>query len=159
METLYARFGSKAQLLEVVLNVAVVGDDEPIALASREDLRGLGAGSSLTSRARRAAKVAATINERVTPLRRALVQGAAVEPLLAQRLEQTQADSRANVADAARLVAGRQVSSVEVDELWTLAGAGVYEQLCHWSAWSRPRYERWLAQRIVDVVNRSADID
>ena len=35
VETVYAHFGSKVDLLNAVVDVAVVGDDEPVALVDR----------------------------------------------------------------------------------------------------------------------------
>lgn len=152
VETLYARFGSKAELLKVVLDVAVVGDDEPAPLAERALMSALGDGPTVAIRAKQAARLAATINERVSPLHRALAQGAAVEPLLLEQLKRTHAGSRASVRQASLLVAGRRLSAGQVDELWTLTNAAVYDLLTVWSGWTRARYERWLTQRIVDVV-------
>ena len=45
IETIYAHFGSKAELLKQVLDVGVVGDDEPVALAERPEFIALSHGS------------------------------------------------------------------------------------------------------------------
>src|SRR2546430_772208 len=45
VETVYSRFGSKKQLLRQVVDVAVVGDAEPIPLAERAVFTRLGEGT------------------------------------------------------------------------------------------------------------------
>ena len=45
VQTVYAAFGSKAQILKTVLDVAVVGDDAPVPLVDREAVKAFGLGS------------------------------------------------------------------------------------------------------------------
>jgi AcrR family transcriptional regulator len=45
VETVYANFGSKAQLLKQAMAVAVVGDDEPVPLSDRPGFRALAEGN------------------------------------------------------------------------------------------------------------------
>ena len=45
VETVYAHFGSRVDLLNEVLDVAVVGDDAPVALVDRPEFAALSAGS------------------------------------------------------------------------------------------------------------------
>src|SRR5258707_14772462 len=56
VETLYSGFGSKAELLKVVLDVAIVGDEEPVSFAGRVEAMARGAGSTGAARARVAAR-------------------------------------------------------------------------------------------------------
>src|SRR5262245_48773732 len=55
VETVYANFGSKADLLLAALGVAVVGDAQPVALADRAEFADLGVGT-LAERAAAAAR-------------------------------------------------------------------------------------------------------
>src|SRR5260221_8326960 len=84
VETLYAGFESKAGLLKVVLDVAVVGDDEPVPFAARAEAAAMGTGLTMQARARTAAPVVTAINSRIYRPDQALRQGAAVDALPAQ---------------------------------------------------------------------------
>jgi AcrR family transcriptional regulator len=46
VETVYANFGSKGALLREALDVAVVGDDEPVPLSDRPEFRALAEGDA-----------------------------------------------------------------------------------------------------------------
>jgi AcrR family transcriptional regulator len=155
VETLYAGFESKAGLLKVVLDVAVVGDDEPVPFAARAEVSAMGAGPTQHARARTAARVVTAINSRIYRLDQALRQGAAVEAILAERLSVSEASRRAAVADGAALVAGRAMTEVEVDEIAALTSSVVYDLLVRSSGWSNAAYETWLAGRFMEVIQRS----
>ncbi len=61
VETVYANFGSKPELLLAAIDVAVVGDAQPIPLGERPEFAVLGRGSlSTRARARRASFVRST---------------------------------------------------------------------------------------------------
>lgn len=154
VETLYAGFESKAGLLQVVLDVAVVGDDEPVPFAERAEAAAMGAGVSLQARARTGARVVSAINARIYRLDQALRQGAAVEAVLAERLAASEASRRVAVADGAKRAAQRDVTDVEVDELAALTSSVVYDLLVRSSGWSSAHYEHWLADRLVEVIQR-----
>lgn len=157
VETLYAGFESKAGLLNVVLDVAVVGDDEPVAFAARAEAAAMGTGMTLETRARTAARVVTAINTRIYRLDQALRQGAAVEAVLAERLVAGETRRRADVASAATMVAQRAMTDVEVDEIAALSSSAVYDLLVRSSGWGNAAYERWLAGRFIEVVRRSPD--
>ena len=80
-DTVYANFGSKPQLFIEVLDVAVVGDDEPVALMERPEFALLSRGSR-RQRAAAGAVLAAAVNGRTHGLHRALREGAVGEPEL-----------------------------------------------------------------------------
>jgi AcrR family transcriptional regulator len=155
VETLYAGFESKARLLQVVLDVAVVGDDEPVPFAARAEAAAMGSGASMQARARIAAQVVTAINTRTHLLVQALRQGAAVEAILAERLTAVEASRRVDVANGATLVARRAVTEVEVDEIAALTSSAVYDLLVGSSGWSNAAYEQWLAGRFIEVIQRS----
>lgn len=154
METLYAGFASKAGLLMVVLDVAVVGDDEPVPFAARAEAAAMGSGASMQARARIAAQVVTAINTRTHLLVHALRQGAAVEAILAERLTAVEASRRVDVANGATLVARRAVTEVEVDEIAALTSSAVYDLLVGSSGWSNAAYGQWLAGRFIEVIQR-----
>lgn len=151
VETVYANFGSKPELLNQVLDVAVVGDDEPVALMDRPEFAALGRGS-VRQRTESAAALNAAINGRITGLHRALREAAAVEPGLADRLEDMRDRQRRTVRAAAAAVLGREVDGDEVDGLWAVLSVEVYELLTGSAGWSPEKYQEWLAGAITRLL-------
>ena len=151
VETLYGNFGSKVELLNQVLDVAVVGDDEPVALMDRPEFAALSTGGR-KERATAAAALNAAINRRTTGLHRALREAAAVEPELAQRLHDSREGQRRTVHIAAAMVADREVSAAEGDGLWAVLTQEVYELLTERVGWSPAQYEEWLTETIIRLL-------
>jgi AcrR family transcriptional regulator len=147
VETVYAHFGSKVDLLNSVVDVAVVGDDQPVALVDRPEFAGLSAGD-VAERADRAAALNTAINRRTARLLRAVQEGAAREPVLAVRLASLRESQRQTVHQALAIVAGRPVADTEADGLWVLSTQDVYGLLVGTAGWSPAQYERWLADAI-----------
>jgi AcrR family transcriptional regulator len=156
VETVYAIVGSKTDLLLGALDVSVAGDDLPIPLAERSEFAALGRGTRI-ERARAAARLVRGINERTQPMHKALREAAAADPELAKRLDELDRRRRVNVADGARLVAARPVSNTERDGLWAVLSVEVYELLVHRSGWTGSRYEQWLADSIVRLLQRGKE--
>ncbi len=151
VETVYANFGSKAELLMAAVDVAVVGDAEAIPLAERPGFAALGRGPR-AERARAAAALTGGINERTYKPWKALREGAGADHELAKRLSEGQQRRRVDVERAARLVAARPVSETERDGLWAVVGTEVYELLVEQAGWSQARYEKWLADSVIRLL-------
>ncbi|MEE2035260.1 helix-turn-helix domain-containing protein [Rhodococcus chondri] len=154
VETVYATFGSKAQLLKAALDVAVVGDDEPLPLADRRVYKAIGAARTTGDRIQLAAHMATSINERLYRLAVALRQGAMVDATLADIGADLDGQRRRSVADVAGLIMGRRPHSAQVDELWVQTGEQVYALFVDECGWSRVRYEAWLMGRIEEILHR-----
>lgn len=144
VETVYAAVGTKAQVLEQALDVAIVGDDEPVDLTARPEFQAMSAGD-LRARTAAAADLSATVNARTVGLLRALREAAAREPALAARLEEARSGHRATVRAGATLVAGRTVDGTEADGLWAVLSPEMFELLTGSAGWSTQQYRRWLA--------------
>ena len=151
VETVYSHFGSKAQLLNQVLDVAVVGDDEPVALMDRAEFTALSTGSR-HARAAAAAALNTGINRRTTGLQRALREAATVEPDLAARLADLRARQLLTVHIGGAMVAGRELTSTEADGLWALLSEEVYDLLVESAGWSPALYETWLTETILRIL-------
>ena len=147
VETVYATFGSKTDLLLAAIDVAVVGDAEPVALSDRTEFAGLGRGSR-AARARAAAHLVRDINERLAGIGRAFREAAVGDDGLARRLDEAEERRRGNVAEAAELVAGRPVTDTERDGLWAVVSLEVHQLLVERTGWSGEGYESWLADAI-----------
>jgi len=151
METVYAGFGSKGDLLAAVMDVAVVGDDLPVPLAQRDSALALGSGSP-EERASKAAGLASAISSRTCDLIQALAQGAATDDSLAQRLAALDERRRDEIAVYFQQVASRTPTPQELDEVWLLTSAEVFHLLVHRSDWTAEQYEQWLTRSLLRFV-------
>lgn len=150
-ETVYANFGSKPGLLNQVLDMAVVGDDQPVALMDRPEFAALAHGTH-RKRAAAAAALVTGINGRTMGLMGALREASAVEPALASRLEDERRRQRMTVQVAGALITGRDLSSTESDGLWAVITVEVYELLTGSAGWNPGQYEDWLAGAITRLL-------
>ena len=108
VETVYANFGSKTDLLMAAIDVGAVGDAEPVALADREEFVALGRGGR-KARARAGAHLARAIHQRNGGLIRTLREAAASDPEAARRLREGEPRQRTDVEEGAALIAGGPV--------------------------------------------------
>jgi AcrR family transcriptional regulator len=147
VETVYANFGSKTDLLLAALDVAVVGDIEPVPLGERPEFAALGRGTR-SARTRAAAGLVRRIHERTCGIGRALREAAAGDAELAKRLAELEARRRISVEQGAHLIAGGPVTATARDGLWAVLGMEVYQLLVERAGWTPERYEEWLADTI-----------
>ncbi|MFC8042498.1 TetR/AcrR family transcriptional regulator [Nocardia sp. NPDC057353] len=140
VETVYASVGAKRELLKVALDIAVVGDDEPVPLLARDEIGAIEAGSPAV-RAEAAAALCASIYRRTAGLNRVLDQARVTEPELAGLWAETRADFRTSLAAVLERVAARALTGTELDALCAVLGSDVYFQLTGESGWPDEHYE------------------
>ena len=147
VETVYSNFGSKPELLLAAIDVAVVGDIQPIPLGERPEFAALGEGP-LSARVRAAARLNREVHERTYGIGKALREAAAGDTELAKRLSEAEARRRMNIEQGAHLVAGRPITDTARDGLWAVLSMEVYQLLVDRAGWSAERYEDWIADTI-----------
>ena len=153
VETVYANFGSKTELLLAAIDVGVVGDTEPIPLSERPEFAALGHGS-ITDRIEAAARMLTEINRRTWGLRRTLTEAAGGEPQLAAKLHELERRRRDNIRQGVEMVVGRPVEDDVLDGLWVVMGADVFCLLTQVGGRPADDYERWLATTIRRLLSR-----
>jgi AcrR family transcriptional regulator len=144
VETVYASFRSKTELLMAAIDVAVVGDVEPVPLDQRPEFAALGSGTR-QQRARATARLVTGINQRTAGVILALREGAASDTELARQMREREQRRRINVEQGAALIAGRAVTPEEADGLWAVLAVEVYQLLTELRGWTVQQYEDWLA--------------
>lgn len=148
VKTVYDNFGSKGELFKTVVDVAVVGDDEPVALMERAEFAALAEGD-LVERAERGAHLAAAVNERTVELQPVWHVAADTDPGVAESLETALAQRRQTAVAALDLVAGHQLDRREAEGLAAIVGVEVYGLLVRDGGWTDEEYESWLAEVVV----------
>jgi hypothetical protein len=150
----YRLFGSKGGILAAVLDVAFVGDDEPVAMGDRPAVRaGLGEsdpGRLLASFAR----ICRELLDRSAPLQHVLRCAAVVDPEAARLLTKVNRERLAGQGRVARALADRNalaegITEAEAaDTIYTSMAPEVHRTLTVERCWSAERYERWLAHAL-----------
>jgi AcrR family transcriptional regulator len=149
--TLYRLFGSKRAVLSALLDVTYVGDDRPVALGDRPEVRALLEEADPARLLHGFAHVVRELFERVHPLLEvltgaALVDTDAAEMLASFRRQRLEGQSRIAAALARSGALRADVSQPEAaDRIYALMSPDLYRLLVHERGWEAVRYERWLA--------------
>src|ERR1700745_3720336 len=128
VETVYASFRSKGDLLMAALDVAVVGDTAPVPVDQRPEFAAPGSGTR-RQRAQASARLVTDINQRTAGVVLALREAAASDADLAERRRERKHSGGGKVGQGAGLVARRAVTAEEIDGLWALVAVEVYQML------------------------------
>lgn len=147
VETVYANFGAKSDLLMAAIDVAVVGDAERVPLSRRDVFAALGQGSR-EERMQAAARLMTDIHRRTAGVNFALREAAASDPELDRLMRQREDGRRANVEEGVTLVVGHPVTAQQADALWAVLDIGVYRMLTDLRGWTATQYQDWLAGAI-----------
>lgn len=153
-ETVYSHFSSKRVLLQAVIDVAVGGDAQPVAVAQRDEFTALGRGPR-ADRLVRAAALIRAINERTAPYAQVIREAAPGDPAIAEVLDATRARQRQDVETGLALIIGRAPTAVETDELWALLSPELYLLLVHTTGWTPDAYEAWMTTLLERTVPRA----
>lgn len=155
VETIYATFGSKRNILTRVVDVSVTGDDQPIPLLERSQIKAVEAESNPKKQIQMFAGQIAQIMERVAPLFQVMRSVAKTEPEIAQVLEEL-LNSRLHGMEY--FIRGlRQHSSLRsgineqiiIETVWAVTSAEIYNLFTLDRGWSREQYEHWLGELLI----------
>jgi len=148
--TVYLRFGTKAALFKRVIDVAIVGDTEPVDVLGRDWMQA--AMTAPTAAERIAANAAASrqIMQRTGALFAVAQQAAAVEPLIAGFWQQGREQTRHTFAVFWTRMAEDGLLGPAADLTWLidttsiLGAAETYLLITRTTGWDLDEYERWL---------------
>ena len=149
--TVYVRFGTKAALFKRVVDVAVVGDTEPVNVLGRDWMIEAMTAPTLAGRIAGGAAVGRQIMERTGALFAVAQQAAAVEPLIAGFWQQGREQSRrvhalfwTRMAEDGLLDPGVELDWL-IDTTTILAAAETYLLITRLTGWDLDTYQGWLA--------------
>lgn len=156
VQTVYAVFGNKGQLVIELVENAVTGDDDSAAVTERPEAQAIRAEPSARRRAQLDAALSRKITERLLPIFKITSDAAAVDPDFAELNRAMIARRRAEMIDAATLLAGDGGLRLSPDDaaasLFVLYSPHVAQILTEYLGWSYDRYETWLADAIERLV-------
>lgn len=153
----------KPQLLLLAVDRAIVGDDEPVALADRPEMREFFAARDPRAQARLMARLGAPTLLRLYPIYRAFEQAAATDPALHEAWREYQQRRRTDtervvraVADAGGLRPGLSVERA-TDTLWALVGWHAVALLVEERGWDQDRLTGWLEEVFASLLGLPPD--
>ena len=154
--TVYRLFSSKRGILKALLDVSIVGDDEAGPLAERPHVRSLFADPDPKNQLASFAGITARVNSRTAPIYRILVSAANSDPDAAALLDEQTRQRHAGQGLIARSLARAGALRPKLRErdaadiIHALMSPEVYRLLVIDRGWPPERYERWLANILVD---------
>ncbi len=153
--TVFTAVGGKATLLKTAYDVALVGDDEPVALPDRADSRAIRAEPDPRRYLERYAGLVAALGARVAPIYEAIRGAASADPDIRPVWEKIQQERRIGashvVADTASKGPLRHGIDPEAaaDVVWVLIDPGLCHLLVNRRGWSPDRFSAWLATSLI----------
>lgn len=154
-KTVFTAVGGKLDLLKVALDWAVAGDDRPVAVADRGEMRQIMAEDDAVVLLRGCARVIVAITGRAAGLAQALEVAGGMDPAACDLVER----ARRHRLDDARMVVGRLralgalTSDLAYDEavdlVWLATDPVLFDRLVRVRGWSRGRFEKWLSQYLI----------
>lgn len=154
MATLYRLFGSKRNVLQQVMNVAFVGDDQPVALHDRPLAVSAAGHTDPAAMLRGYAALARDALSRSAPLHQVLCTAATVDPEAAELLENNR---RERAAGQARVVQGLRDRHAlrpglddkqALDVVYALMSPELHRVLTVDRGWDDRQYEQWLGDTL-----------
>jgi AcrR family transcriptional regulator len=155
VQTLYFTFGTKRALLSEIFDVAIAGDEEPIATLERPHVQALMDDPDPVVQLRGQARLTRSILERLAPALEVVRGAATADPDLAELWERS-IKQRATVMERfiAALAAKTPLrdgldQATAVDIGLALQGPETYDFLVGRRGWSPEQYENWLADALI----------
>jgi AcrR family transcriptional regulator len=160
--TVEALFGTKARLLKAAIDVAIVGDDEPVPVLDRAwaaDARQAGNVEEFLSVV---AGVVTAAQARSAGLVLAVFEGSAKDGELEQVAEQMVAQRAVTaswiVEGVNRVASLREGCGKEeaIDTVWLLMDPSVFDRLTRRRNWTPEHYERWFSRSVARLLTADA---
>lgn len=154
-KTVFTAVGGKLELLKVALDWAVAGDDRPVAVADRGEMRQILAEDDPAVLLRESARAMVANTGRAVGLACALEVAAGMDPAARDLVEQ----GRRNRLDDARMIVDRLHAlgaltsdltyGEAVDLVWLAIEPALFDRLVRVRGWSRRRFEEWLSGYLI----------
>jgi AcrR family transcriptional regulator len=156
-ETVYKSFGGKHELVKAPYDVTLAGDDLPVPMAERPEVRALLGGSDPMATVAGYARLARQVSERVGVIVAALAAGGAEAAAI---IGQTETERFLGVTAFVRHIesTGRLGAGVDpvaaAEACWVLTAPEVYRLCTAVRGWTGDAYEAWLTRMLAAAVLR-----
>jgi AcrR family transcriptional regulator len=157
-ETIYANFGSKRNILARVVDVSVTGDDEPIPLLERPQVKAVEEELDPTQQIQIFASQMADIMSRVGPLFQVMRAASKTKPEIAILLEELLNGRLQGMEYFVHVLVKHTPLPAELDEqtatetIWALTSAEIYNLMTVDRGWPKEKYAQWLADMLTRLL-------
>jgi AcrR family transcriptional regulator len=157
-ETIYANFGSKRNILARVVDVSVTGDDEPIPLLERPQVKAVEEELDPTQQIQIFASQMADIMSRVGPLFQVMRAASKTKPEIAILLEELLNGRLQGMEYFVHALVKHTPLPAELDEqtatetIWALTSAEIYNLMTVDRGWPKEKYAQWLADMLTRLL-------
>ena len=155
VQTVFAHFPTKRDLLKEVIDQAVVGDDEPVPVRDRPEVAAIMAEPDPARKLRLHAAHAVAISRRATSVDQMLRSAAAVDPEAAELWRHGSRDRQAGMEQfAAHLFQGGHLrpglsAHQAADRLAVMIDPELYRLTVGVRGWAPEQHEAWLAEILI----------
>jgi AcrR family transcriptional regulator len=152
--TVFNSVGGKVALLKLALDWAIVGDDEPVALADRPAIKAILAESDPRKALMLWVQTVADVAGRTAPLGEVLIAAADIDPAAAQLLAEASRNRMLGATVFIRFLASLDGLAAGVPEqraaelCWALTDGHLYRLLVTQRGWSAADFNRWLSDSL-----------
>jgi len=152
--TVFNSVGGKVALLKLALDWAIVGDDEPVALADRPAIKAILAESDPRKALMLWVQAVADVAARAAPLGEVLIAAADIDPAAAQLLAEASRNRLLGATVFIRYLASLDGLAVGITEqraaelCWALTDGHLYRLLVAQRSWSTADFSRWLSDSL-----------
>ncbi|TMR10286.1 TetR/AcrR family transcriptional regulator [Nonomuraea turkmeniaca] len=158
IQTVYAVFGSKRQLLSELIDVTIAGDDDPRSLPDRPFVAEIRALADPRAKLARYARHLTETHTRQAEVMLALAGAATADPDAAAIWHKNLQDRRrgmemlaADLAATGRLRSDHDIDSA-ADVLWLAMDVHNYDWLVRQRGWPPERYQRWYVDTVAAAI-------
>ena len=149
-ETVYAAFGTKANLLHRVWDVTIGGDEQEVAYHERPEVLALRAEPDLARRLAMQAALFTQTAHRIVPFLLAMQSAAAAEPAAAAMVEEIGRQRFTGMGVMAREAAATGQLAVTEEEcrdvIWATTDGMLWHRLVRERGWSDDDFAAWLGE-------------
>jgi AcrR family transcriptional regulator len=155
VETVYARFKNKRNLLGAYLDVSIVGDAAPVPLLDRPEIQAVVVATDQREQVRLAAGIARGVLERNAPVHAVIRTAIAVSPELDALADEDEARRNATLYAFVEMLSSRgplrdgMSVADATDRISGFANPENYAYLTRRRGWTPERFQRWLEESLM----------
>lgn len=156
VQTVYFHFGNKRTVLKEAVDVAAVGDDEPVALLERPWWEQVRAETDPRRVITRYLVESRAIYERIGPIMAVVRDAAVTDPAMAEQWRTNEGQRAVAFRQLAELLDERGALRLPLDEavdvLCALLGPELYQVLTARRGWTPARWEEWTSAAVAHAL-------
>lgn len=153
LQSVYKAASSKAELLQLVVDAVVAGDDEDVLMADRPSFAAIAEDADPERQVRMMAGLIASIQERSAPVQSVFRQAAAVDDTIAANLDRELRRRHESFAVIVGMIPEdrlRHSREESTDTAWAIGSSEVYQLLRVRRGWDADHYREWLSRTLVE---------